>query len=549
MSRPRPHPAATLRLLVSSLALAAAALPLAADNTVKPRLVLVVSVDQMRADYLTRFASLYKGGLKRLLEQGAVFTQARYRHACTETGPGHSVILSSRSPRHSGIVANAWYDELLHRRVNVVDDPTVTVLGGTGRAASPAHFVGFTLGDVLKKESPGSRVVGMSFKDRAAILMAGPRADAAYWFGSDGRFVTTTYYLPAAPAWLAAWNARRLPDGYGGRAWERLLPDTRLYEKLAGPDHVSGEYDRQDTTFPHRLRGTPPAREFYDSLWRTPFADEILRDFALEAAARHELGMRDVTDLLAVGFSATDVIGHTYGPDSQELMDQLLRLDGTLGSLLDALEARVGAGRVLLVLTADHGVQPLVEVLQARGVTGARRADPAVLTKAVNDALAARFPGATGLALDTEEGVTFDLEALARRGLHRRDAEQAVEKALLGTGLVAAVYTQAQLLGEPPAGDPYFALYQRAFYAPRSAHLTVRLKEHVYVDSRPGGTGHGSPYDYDRHVPIVFMGPGVKAGTHAEPCGPEDIAFSLGRLLGLDYPQQDAEVDLSALVR
>jgi predicted AlkP superfamily pyrophosphatase or phosphodiesterase len=548
MSEPRPLFAVVATILLAPSMLAAAATPVPAQaGAATPRLLLVVSVDQMRADYLTRFATLYTGGLERLREQGAVFTQARYRHASTETGPGHSVILSSRSPRHSGIVANSWWDDALRRRVNVVDDPTVTVLGGEGRAASPAYFVGFTLGDVLKKRSPGSRVVGVSFKDRAAILMAGPRADAAYWFGNDGRFVTTTYYMPAAPAWLTAWNERRVPDGYGGKLWERLLPDTALYDRLAGPDDVKGESDRQDTVFPHRVRPTPPG--LYKDLPRTPFADEILREFALEAAARHELGTRDALDLLAVGFSAGDYVGHTYGPDSHEVMDQLLRFDRTLGGLIEALETRVGAGRVLVVLTADHGVQPLVEVLQARGVAGARRVEPAALRKAAEDALAARFPGKTGLVLDAEEGVTLDLEALARQGLARRDVEDTLAKALVATGVVADVYTHERLMGAAPAGDPYFALYQRAFYAPRSPHLVLRLAERAYVDTYPGGTGHGSPYDHDRHVPIVFMGPGVKAGTHAEPCGPEDIAFSLGKLLGLDYPQQDAEVDLSALVR
>ncbi len=515
----------------------------------RPRLALVVSVDQLRADYLERFGTLFSGGFRRLLDQGAVFTNARYRHACTETGPGHAVILSGRSPRSSGIVANAWYDRALRRRVNVVDDPTVAPLGGKTRAASPAHFVGFTLGDVLKRERPGARVVGVSFKDRAAILMAGPRADAAYWFTSDGgRFVTSSYYTDAAPPWLVAWNERRPADAYAGRVWERLLPDANLYERLAGPDDVSGEADRKDTQFPHRPPAAAGTREFYDFVWRTPFADELLLDFALEAAARHELGTRDGTDLLAVGFSATDVIGHNYGPDSQELLDQVLRLDRLLGRLFDALEARVGAGRLLVVLTADHGVQPLVEVAQARGLATARRVEPAVFEKAVQSALAARFPGRAGLVADLDEtGVTFDPAALA--GLSRAEVEQTVAQALLATGHVAAVYTQQGLLGEAPAEDAFFALHQRAFYAPRSAHLVVRLHEGVYVDSRPGGTGHGGPYDVERHVPIVFMGSEVKPGRHAIPCGPEDIAWSLAKLLGLDYPRQDAEVDLSAALR
>ncbi len=222
-----------------------------------PRLVAVVSVDQMRADYLERFRPLYTGGFKRLIERGAVFTNARFRHACTSTGPGHSVLLSGRSPRSSGIVHNSWYDRTLRSRVNVVGDDTVRALGGRGRAASPARFEGFTVGDVLKARSPRSRVVGVSFKDRAAILMAGKRADAAYWYEIEGgRFVTSSHYMDAAPAWLEAWNARRLPDSFAGRPWERLLADPALYRKYAGEDAVAGEWDRKDTTFPHHIPWT-----------------------------------------------------------------------------------------------------------------------------------------------------------------------------------------------------------------------------------------------------------------------------------------------------
>lgn len=541
------------RALSTSLALclSPALAGAAPAQPVRPRLVLAVSIDQLRADYLTRLGAQFTGGLRRLLDNGAVFTEARYRHACTETGPGHSVILSGRSPRHSGIVANSWWDDALGRRVNVVDDPNVTVLGGQARAASPAYFNGFTLGDALKKATPGARVVGVSFKDRAAILTSGPRADAAYWMGAEGRFVTSSYYTSEVPAWLTAWNARRVVDTYAGRAWERLLADTALYERLAGVDAVAGEADRKDTVFPHRPPAAPPAREFYDFIWRTPFADEILLDFALEAAARHELGTRGVTDLLAVGFSATDVIGHNYGPDSQEAMDQLLRLDRILGRLFEALEARVGADQLLVVLTADHGVQPLVEIAAARGLATARRVLPDVFSEAaLSQALRARFAGASGLiAAADESGVYLNLSAIAAAGLHRADVEQEVARALLATGHVAAVYTHAQLAGDAPAGDPYFPLYARALFAPRSPHVIPRLHEGVYVDSRPGGTGHGGPSDAERHVPIVFMGAGVKPGRHAEAVGPEDIAWSLGRLLGLDYPKQDAEVDLAALVR
>jgi predicted AlkP superfamily pyrophosphatase or phosphodiesterase len=517
-----------------------------------PRLVLFISVDQMRYDYLTRFVPLYRGGFKTLLERGAVFSNALYRHGNTETGPGHSVLLSGRNGWHSGIVANQWFDSVLKKDVNVVEDPAVVNIGGSvgGYGASPANFSGFTVGDMLKKRTPGSRVVGVSLKDRSAILMAGPRADAAYWFDTgSGGFVTSTYYAKTPPAWLTQWNARRLADSLQWRTWSRLLPDEAPYLKYAGPDDVKGEWDGVDTVFPHRVREAPPSPKFYDDLRRTPFGDEMVLDAALAAMTAHELGADDDPDLFAVGFSSSDVIGHTYGMDSQEQMDEYLRLDLTLGRLLAEVDRRVGLDRVILGLSADHGSMPLVETLKARGLP-ARRIRPADILDPVTSALEARFGPLSGLvARDSAPDFYLDVQAIARRGLRRADVEAVAEKALMATGLVERVYTHERMLGDPPADDPYFALMRRSFYEPRSPHLIVLLKDWIYMSERPGGTGHGTPYEHDRHVPVVFFGASVKPGTYPAACGPEDIAPSLAALLRLDYPLQDADRVLSEMIR
>ena len=509
------------------------------QKTVAPKLILVLSIDQMRFDYLTRFDGLFKGGFRRLLDQGAVFSQAMYRHASTETGPGHSVILSGRHASHSGIVANSWYDSFLKKSINVVDDPVQSPVGGQGRSASPVNFIGFTLGDLLKQKSAGSRVVGVSLKDRSAILMAGRRADAAYWFENlGGNFITSTYYMQSAPEWLERWNGRHFADGYRSKQWTRLIADEKLYEKYAGPDAVEGEWDRKDIVFPHAIRGKPPRPEFYDDFRRTPFADEMTLGIALEAMKAHEIGSDHLTDILAIGFSATDNIGHTYGAYSQEMMDQMLRLDLTLQKLFQEVEVRVGLVNTLVVLTADHGSLPLVETLQAKGLE-AKRAKPDVLVRAVNQALQTRFPGVGGLIADYElPDFYLDEEVMHRKNLRREEVETAIVKALMSTGLVEAVYTHSQLLNDGPTEDRFFRLFRNSFYQPRSPHIITRLKEYIYLDERPGGTGHGSAYDYDRHIPIIFMGTGIKSGRYAEPCGPEDIAPTLGRLLGVDCPRE-----------
>jgi predicted AlkP superfamily pyrophosphatase or phosphodiesterase len=509
------------------------------DKNVRPRLILVLSVDQMRYDYLTRLGPLYKGGFRLLLDKGAVFSQARLRHGITDTGPGHAVILSGRHPSHTGIVSDTWYDATRKKVVFLVEDSAQSALGGHGGRYSPVNLMGATLGDVLKEQSPPSRVVAVSLKERAAILMSGHRGNAAYWYEPEhGEFVTSTYYMKEAPAWLEQWNRKRIPDHYAGQQWTRLLSDEALYQKYAGKDSVEGEWDRRDIRFPHGIRGKPPESRFYDDLRRTPFADEITIDVTLEALKEHQLGADAATDILAVGLGGTDIVGHTYGADSQELMDQLLRLDLTLQKLLDEIDRRVGLANTLVVLTSNHGVLPLVEVLQAKGLD-AHRASPADLKAAADQALQARFPEAKDL-ISHYDPPNFYLNeaAIQTHRLDLKTVEATLVSGLMSTNLVAEVYTRARLMSQTKATDPYLTLYRNSFNAARSPHLVVRLKKYVYLNDRLGGTGHGSPYEYDRHVPIIFMGSGIKPGKYALPCGPEDIAPTLGRLLGIEYPKE-----------
>ena len=536
MHRPRTTLAAAILIFLSFLVATEAA----QSVRVPPRLILVLSVDQMRYEYLTRFRQIFKGGFRKLLDQGAVFSNAFYRHANSETGPGHSVILSGRHASHSGIVANTWFDPFLKKAINVVDDPVHLPVGGPGRSASPANFIGFTVGDVLKQHSPKSKVVGVSLKDRSAILMAGPRGDAAFWFETEGgNFITSTYYMSEAPAWLVNWNRLRAADRYAGQKWTRLFDDDQFYEKNSGKDAIEGEWDRKDIVFPHLIRGNPPDSEFYDELRRTPWADDLTAQVALEALKAYELGRDDAPDILALGLSATDVIGHTYGADSQEAMDQLLRLDIVLNDLFKEIASRVGMDRTLVILTADHGSMPLVEVLQARGIT-AQRVPSKSLLSSVNQALAARFPGVEGLvAMYDPPNFYLNEGVILNKGLKRDEVEATVVTALMNSGVIEVAYTQSDMLKNPPPDRPFFKLFRNSFYQPRSPHVLASVKKHIYLDDRPGGTGHGTPHEYDRHVPIIFMGESVKPGLYPELCGPEDIAPTLAKMLGFPYPCEE----------
>ena len=510
-----------------------------ADKISRPKLILVLSIDQMRFEYLTRFGPLYKGGLRRLLDHGAVFSNARLRHGITDTGPGYAVIMTGHHPSQTGIVSDTWYDPDRKKVTFLVEDSGQSALGGQGGSYSPANLLGSTLGDVLKEKSPQSRVVSVSLKERGAVLMAGHRGDAAYWYEPlTGEFITSTYYMKSAPAWLEHWNRTRFPDRYADKDWMRLLPDEKLYLKYAGKDDIEGEWDRRDIRFPHSIRSNPPERRFYDDFRRTPFADEMTVNFTLEALKNHQLGNDDATDILAVALGATDVIGHTYGPDSQELMDQLIRLDVTLQKFFEEIDRAVGLSHTLVVLTSNHGVLPLVEMLHAKGVD-AQRASPADLKAAAEHALQARFPAVQGLiAYYDAPNFYLDGPTIEKHHLSAESVESTLVTALMSTGLVEAVYTRTQLTGQKKSTDPYLELYRNSFYDSRSPQLLVRLKKHIYLSDRLGGTGHGSPYDYDRHVPIVFMGQEIRPGRYQRACGPEDIAPTLARLLGLDYGRE-----------
>lgn len=516
----------------------------------QPKLILVIAIDQMRFDFLDRFAPLYRSGLKTVNDKGAVFSNARYRHAATETGPGHSILLTGADPAHSGIVGNDWWDPYLKRVVNVVDDPVQTPIGGPGRAASPANLIAFTVGDVLKSKSPRSRVVGVGMKDRSAILMAGRRGDAAYWFeNAGGNFITSSYYMNAAPQWLDDWNRQRHADKYSSQQWTRLTDDVALYEKYAGKDAIEGERDRKDITFPHIFTAKPPQTQHYVELRRTPFSDDVTLDFALEAMKRHELGADADTDILAIGFAATDGIGHQWGPDSHEQMDQMLRLDGLLGRLFAEVDKSAGLANTVVVLSADHGSRPLVEIMQTQGLA-ARRVAPKEIQSVVVTALAKRYPGISDLISHFATDIYFDEDAIRRHKLNWKEVEATAVDALMSTGAFERVYTHSDLTSLGPSSDPYLALFRKAFYQPRSPHLNVLPKSAVYVNSSAGGTGHGTAHDVDRHVPVVFIGRDIKPGRYAQEAGPEDIAPTLAHLLGLEFPrEQDARVLLEMLPR
>lgn len=524
----------------------------------RPRLAVVLVVDQMRADYLTRYADLYRGGLARFRREGAWFTQARLQHARTFTAPGHASVATGSHPSQHGVVANDWYVPAERAEVYAAEDPQVrTMFAGprTGNVPgrSPRLLQRTGLGDWLKAQEPAAKVFAVALKDRSAVMMGGQAPDRAYWYGPEvAGFVSSSWYQGGAelPGWVAEFNAsdpayRRFTAG-----WTRLR-DSSAYLR-SGPDRVATEADGVHSEFPHSFdNGSAKARAaFAKEVQYTPFGDELALTFARALIAAEGLGADEVPDLLLVSLSSGDLIGHRYGPFSHEIEDYYLRLDLYLEEFLTYLDEHVGKDSYVLGFTADHGALPLPEEANLRGFHGARRVPAAVyrarVTAVVEAALTRLGLPAKTLTFIGEDGVWLDASLAGAGGVQGPALQAAVAEALRGLDFVADAFTTAELTGPLDPARPFLGAYQRSWFAGRSPDVQLRFKEWHLVDAQAQGTSHGSPYGYDTDVPLLFFGSGVKPGMHERPAGTVDLAPTLGALLQIRMP---AGIDGRSLAR
>jgi predicted AlkP superfamily pyrophosphatase or phosphodiesterase len=520
-----------------------------------PRLAVVISIDQCRADYLERFRPWFvDGGFKRLLEGGAVYPQAFHRHAMTATAPGHATLLSGVSASAHGIVANEWFDFAAGKVLTAVHDPRAPLVGvpapavrapggvlDTALTASPAAMKASTVGDQLKRRyGAQSKVIGLSNKDRGGIFLSGRLADAVYWFHAD-RIVTSTYYRPDLPRWIAEFNATNPINARYGQTWDRLL-SPEIYDRVQGPDGADGEDAPHGlgTTFPRKIDGGRPTLdgEFHNAYRLDPHGSELLGELIRRAVIGEQLGQRATPDLLCVSFSQLDYCGHAFGPDSHEIMDSLLRLDRVLAEVFTFLDHQIGAGRWTVVISADHGVAPLPERLAAKGRGPAGRLDYPGMTKAIAAALTAAFGAPPeNSAWIMRDGYGFRLipQTLAARDVSSSAAQRVVKTALERWPQVAFAWTRDELLDPTITVGPSLDGWRLSFDAERSQDVVFSPKPY-FVDRSRQGTNHGTPHDYDAHIPLVWYGAGVPAGVHTERVGVDAIAPTLARLLGIPAP-------------
>ena len=554
-----------------------------------PRLVVVISIDQFRGDYLTRFADLWLpalavgkiGGFRYLMERGAYFTDAHHDHYPLFTGPGHAVLLTGAPPATSGIVGNAWYDRELGRRRYCVEDEASPLVGPPAGQAAPAGADGggrtsaaaagaagppvagasaspaaktarmgispvtlrvSTVGDELKMATGGrAKVWGLALKDRAAVLMAGRLADGALWFDEEsGAWITSRFYRPdgALPEWVAAWNARRRVDGYFGKEWTLSVPAAALARLWTPGSRWATDPSALGTGFPHLVNGggARPGKDFYAAFATTPFGNDYTLDTARELIRRERLGQGEVPDLLAINLSSNDYIGHAFGPDSPEVLDVSVRTDRQLAAFFGFLDQAVpgGLGRVLLAVTSDHGVAPLPGAAREARLPAGAFDEEAVGAAAEHALEAAYGPGPWVTAL-VEFNLYLDLAALDAHHVPRAQAEETATAAVERLPGIYAAWGRSRILAGRLPRTAVAARIARGFH-PKASGDVVVVTEPFWVPGKLAGTTHGSPWAYDTQVPLLLAGAGVRAGRYAARASTLDLAPTLADLLGVLQP-------------
>jgi predicted AlkP superfamily pyrophosphatase or phosphodiesterase len=519
-------------------------LVLAQTTLERPKLVVGIVVDQMRQEYLYRFYEKYgAGGFRRLVSEGFMLTNAHYNYTPTVTGPGHASIYSGSTPAIHGIIGNDFYDKQAKKMVNCVEDPLYKPIGnasGNGDV-SPWRMLSSTVTDELKLfTQKRSKVIGVSFKDRGAVLPAGHMADAAYWYdGKSGKFISSSYYMAKLPDWVIKFNALNLAEKYLSYDWNTLLPKDQYVE--SGPD--DNPYERRLTgqeksTFPYKLSQLRTKGNF-ELLGETPFANDFLTEMAKAALVNEQLGKHTVPDFLCISYSAPDVIGHRTGPNSIELEDVYLRLDKNIEDLLKNLDLEVGTGNYTVFLTADHGVADVPQYLKDNKIPAGYFNEDHLRAK-LDEFLKGYYPGKDFIENISNQQIFLHHEAFQRdpkvSGIDMFIVTELIGKYLMTMEGVANFYTEAMLREGDYEADGAKGAIIRGYNNRRSGDIVFYLEPGWFDADSIQGTTHGSSYSYDTHVPVLFYGYGIKKGSSVRYHPITDIAPTISTLLKIKFP-------------
>lgn len=505
-----------------------------------PRLVVLISVDQLRGDYLERFGDHFgRGGFRRLMDEGAWFPRAFYGHGATATGPGHACISTGCNPRVNGISVNRGPDGEVSSDSAAplvgLDDPRRTAEGGSAR-----RLLVPTVGELLKQAQPASRSFSVGLKRRATILLAGRKADGVFWYdGKSGRFVSSTAYMERLPGYVAELNASRFTHRFATEMWDRALPAEAYSRCAPDDDPVELDLDGMGRTFPHRIPGSEqPGAKFYAAIQNSPFGNEIVLDLARRVVTAERLGGDTQCDLLCIALSANDVVGHAFGPESHEVLDMTVRTDRQLAELFEWLDQRIGRGAYTVALTADHGVAPVAGRSLRAGRDAGLVPEDALRDKLNRDLTAQLGTAAGGRKLvDAVEfpWIFLDVGAIRDAGLAEAGVINRCAALCRAHPGIARVFTAEQLAAPRVASaDEELRLAWEAFCPGRAGQIYVALQPYWHETSN--AANHGTYQEYDRHVPVMLWGAGVRSGRIAAAIQPIDIAPTLLRIMGLPPP-------------
>src|ERR1700681_4704450 len=485
----------------------------------RPKLVVVIVIDQFRGDYLERYRDQFgEGGFRVVLDRGAYFTDCNYDYANSRTAPGHATLFTGSYTSGHGIVANEWWDPAKKKRVTSVEDDKTKLVGTgkTGAGASPHNLTNDTLGDELKLATGGkARVFAISLKDRAAVFPAGFSGDAAYWIDpKSGDWITSTYYRPDLPEWVRNFNGSHRAQKFWNREWK------------------DSDGNTLGSTAPRNGKDGTPAG-FYEVVGSTPFADDYQLQFAKELVLYEKLGSGPATDLLVISLSANDILGHQVGPDSPQMRSMALELDRQLAEFFGFLGHQIGMANVWMALSADHGIAPLPEFAKTLRLPAANL-DTKALREQINSLLSKKYAKKADYLLDLDYPLAW-LSEDAFAGKKESDAEADAGEAMKQAGL-AGYFTKSQLArGETPATE--IGRRYAHSYSPEGGWYVMGIPREFQVGSAKG-TDHASPFSYDTHVPLAFYGLAFQPGTYRTHAEPVDLAVTLASLLGINAPAQ-----------
>lgn len=519
------------------------AFAVSAQSTPKPKLVVGIVVDQMCYEYLYRYQSKFsKDGFVKLMNKGTHCRNTQYTYVPTYTGPGHASVYTGTTPSNHGIVANEWYHRQLKKEVNCVSDTTMLPIGSdyAGGKCSPQNLKANTITDQLKLTYPNSKVISVSIKDRSAILPGGHLSDGSYWYDyKTGGFLTSSYFKKELPRWIVDFNARKSVDAYMEQTWKPMLDISQYTE--SGPDDTPYEHllpGKTTPTFPYDLKAMSALKSKYELFTITPFANTYLADFAIAALKNENLGKGKESDFLCISFSTPDILGHSFGPYAVEMEDMYIRLDLEIAKIIKELESTVGKNNFVFFITADHAVSPVPQFLVDKQMPGGYIYGKPLI-EALKTKITEKF-GADFITAHDNNNVYFDRELIKSKNIDLRAAQDFVKEEIRYWNGVKRVFTMYDL-EEAGADNEWKDMVRRGYRFEESGDV-IYLMEPGYLPAYSSdakahkGTSHGSSFNYDTHVPLIWYGANIPKKEIIRRVNITDITATLVPILHLQKP-------------